>query len=109
MYILKDISHFQRHRAEVAAAQGEEEQESYESRQVRKELARRYDVVFTPDAINDYHEYSIREVDSQKMGKYVTIKGIVTRVGEMLPMMRVATYVCRTCGYENYQRVLIMD
>lgn len=41
------------------------------------------------------------------MGKYVTIKGIITRVGEMLPMMRVATYVCRSCGYENYQRVLL--
>ena len=102
------VVHFQQHRAEVAAAQGSEEQESYESRQVRKELARRYDIVFTPDTVNDYHESSIREVDSQKMGKYVTIKGIVTRVGEMLPMMRVATYVCRTCGYENYQRVWIV-
>ncbi|KAK8797943.1 hypothetical protein WA171_005472 [Blastocystis sp. BT1] len=96
---------FNQHRAEVAAAQSAEEQESFESRQVRKELARRYNIVFTPDTVNDYHEYSIREVDSQKMGKYVTIKGIVTRVGEMLPMLRVATYVCRTCGYENYQRI----
>ena len=101
--------HFQQHRAEVAAAQSAEEQESFESRQVRKELARRYNIVFTPDTVNDYHEYSIREVDSQKMGKYVTIKGIVTRVGEMLPMLRVATYVCRTCGYENYQRVMTKD
>lgn len=73
---------------------------------VRKELGRRYDVVFTPDTTNDYHEYAIRDVDSQQIGHYVTIKGIVTRVGEMLPMVRVATYICRECGYENYQRVL---
>lgn len=89
----------------MAAAQEPGTQESYESQRVRKELARRYDVVFTPDVTNDYVENAIRDVDSQRMGKYVTIKGIVTRVGEMLPMMRVATYVCRTCGYENYQRV----
>lgn len=89
----------------MAAAQSEPTQETYESRRVKKELARRYDVVFTPELDADYQEQSIREVDSQKMGKYVTIKGIITRVGEMLPMMRVATYVCRSCGYENYQRV----
>lgn len=91
----------------MAAAQTEPVEYSYESRQVKKELARRYDVVFTPDQDSDTYERSIREVDSQKMGKYVTIKGIITRVGEMLPMMRVATYVCRSCGYENYQRVLL--
>ena len=72
---------------------------------MKKELHRRYDVVFTPNTTDDYREYSIREVDSQKIGHYVTIKGIITRVGEMLPMVRVATYICRECGYENYQQV----
>ena len=92
----------------MAAAQSAPIQETYESKRVKKELARRYDVVFTPDQDSDTYERSIREVDSQKMGKYVTIKGIITRVGEMLPMMRVATYVCRSCGYENYQRVAMV-
>ena len=73
---------------------------------MKKELSRRFDVVFIPDTENDYTEYSIRQVDAHQMGKYVTIKGIVTRVGEMLPMMRVATYLCRVCGFENYQRVI---
>ena len=93
----------------MAAAQSAPIQETYESKRVKKELARRYDVVFTPELDADHLEQSIREVDSQKMGKYVTIKGIITRVGEMLPMMRVATYVCRSCGYENYQRVLAVS
>ena len=74
---------------------------------VKRELSRRYDVVFTPNTSQDYKEYSIREVDSQKIGHYVTIKGIITRVGEMLPMVRVATYICRECGFESYQRVLL--
>ena len=25
----------------------------------------------------------------------------------MLPMVRVATYICRECGFESYQRVLL--
>lgn len=86
-------------------AQSAPEKESYEEMVVRKELSRRYDVVFTPDTAHDYHEYAIRDVDSNQIGHYATIKGMVTRVGEMLPMVRVATYICRECGYENYQRV----
>ena len=86
-------------------AQSAPEKESYEEMVVRKELSRRYDVVFTPDTTHDYHEYAIRDVDSNQIGHYVTIKGMVTRVGEMLPMVRVATYNCRECGNENYQRV----
>ena len=72
---------------------------------VKRELSRRYDVVFTPNTSQDYKEYSIREVDSQKID---LIKGIITRVGEMLPMVRVATYICRECGFESYQRVLLL-
>ena len=72
---------------------------------VKKELSRRFSVVFTPNYGEDYTEYSIREVDSQQIGHYVTIRGIVTRVGAMLPLVRIATYICRECGYENYQRV----
>ena len=90
----------------MSAGQENQPKETYESYRVKKELSRRFDVVFIPDTENDYNEYSIRQVDSHQMGKYVTIKGIVTRVGEMLPMMRVATYLCRTCGFENYQRVI---
>ena len=75
---------------------------------VKRELSRRYDVVFTPNTSQDYKEYSIREVDSQKIGHYVTIKGTITRVGEMLPMVRVATYICRECRFESYQRVLLV-
>ena len=44
-------------------AQSAPEKESYEEMVVRKELSRRYDVVFTPDTTHDYHEYAIRDVD----------------------------------------------
>lgn len=41
-------------------AQSAPEKESYEEMVVRKELSRRYDVVFTPDTTHDYHEDTIR-------------------------------------------------
>ena len=68
-------------------------------------MARRYDVVFTTSYGTDFHAYAIREVDSQQIGHYVTIKGIITRVGEMLPLVRIAAYECRECHQECFQRV----
>lgn len=38
-------------------------------------------------------------------GKLVAVKGIVTRVTEVKPMMQVATYTCDQCGSETYQPV----
>ena len=68
-------------------------------------MARRYDVLFTPDVESKHAVYAIRDVDSQKIGHYVTIRGIITRVGEMLPMVRIAAYECRQCHQECFQRV----
>ena len=101
MHLFSRLFNVQRHREETNQAQDKGKATSYEQVCVEKELSRRYDVLFTPDLTHVYHEYSIREVDAQKIGHYVTIKGIVTRVGEMLPMVRVATYICRECGHEN--------
>lgn len=39
------------------------------------------------------------------IGKLITLKGIVTRVTEVKPMMTVATYTCDQCGSETYQPV----
>ena len=38
-------------------------------------------------------------------GKLVTVKGVVTRVTEVKPMMQVATYTCDQCASETYQPV----
>ena len=40
-------------------------------------MARRYDVLFTPDTESKNAVYAIRDVDSQKIGHYVTIRGIM--------------------------------
>lgn len=67
------------------------------------ELMKRYEVVFKP--LSSEKAYSIREVKAQHIGKFVTIRGIVTRSTEVKPMMVVATYTCDRCGSETYQPV----
>ena len=48
---------------------------------------------------------SVREVKAGMIGKLVTVKGIVTRVTEVKPMVVVATYSCDECGCETYQPI----
>lgn len=47
----------------------------------------------------------IRDVKAQYIGKLVTVRGVVTRITEVKPLMIVATYTCDTCGSETYQLV----
>ena len=47
----------------------------------------------------------VRDVKAKDIGKLVTITGIVTRTGEVKPMLVVATYTCDTCAAETYQPI----
>lgn len=49
--------------------------------------------------------HSLRQIRGKHIGKFVTIRGVVTRVAVVKPCMRVATYVCESCGSEVYQQV----
>ncbi|KAF0689972.1 Aste57867_18616 [Aphanomyces stellatus] len=47
----------------------------------------------------------IRDVKAAKVGSLVRIKGMVTRVSNVKPLVVVATYTCETCSFEVYQEV----
>ena len=47
----------------------------------------------------------LREVRACCVGALVTVSGIVTRVGDVKPLMEVACYTCDACGFEIYQEV----
>jgi len=51
----------------------------------------------------------VRDVKADCIGKLVTVRGIVTRVTEVKPMMVVATYSCDQCGAETYQPVSVVE
>ena len=68
-----------------------------------KMMRRRYDVRIIPRAKEK--AMAIRQVKASHIGTLVTIKGIVTRVAEVKPMMRLATYTCEQGGTEVYQEI----
>ncbi|XP_069738551.1 DNA replication licensing factor MCM7 [Phaenicophaeus curvirostris] len=67
------------------------------------ELLRRFELYFHPPSTAKARV--IREVRADSIGKLVTVRGIVTRVSEVKPMMVVATYSCDQCGAETYQPI----
>ena len=40
-----------------------------------------------------------------QVGSFVSVRGIVTRVTDVAPQVRVVCYICGVCGYESYQPV----
>lgn len=50
-------------------------------------------------------DYSVRDIKADKIGKLVTVRGIVTRCSDVMPLLIVATYTCDQCGAETFQPV----
>lgn len=66
-------------------------------------LMRRFEVRLVPGV--KMKAVPIREVKASKVGSLVRIKGMVTRVSSVKPLITVATYTCESCAYEVYQEV----
>ena len=67
------------------------------------ELMRRYEIQIIPRT--KMKAISLREVKANDIGHLVKIRGIVTRVSAVKPIVSIATYTCDACGYEIYQQV----
>ena len=48
---------------------------------------------------------AVREVKGVHLGKLITVRGIVTRVSEVKPLLLVNAYTCDVCGSETFQEV----
>ncbi|RSH95139.1 Mcm2-7 hexameric complex component [Saitozyma podzolica] len=67
------------------------------------ELMRRYNVYFRPARNND--TLAVRAVRGSHLGKLITVRGIVTRVSEVKPLLLVNAYTCDSCGNEIFQEI----
>ncbi|WPK26871.1 hypothetical protein PUMCH_004236 [Australozyma saopauloensis] len=67
-------------------------------------LTRRYHLYFSPLSSNT-KAYAVRQVKGHHVGKYITVRGIVTRVSDVKPSVLVNAYTCDKCGYEIFQEV----
>jgi DNA replication licensing factor MCM7 len=66
-------------------------------------LLRRYTVNF--EAPRKQTALAVRELHADQVGRLIRLRGIVTRVTEVKPLLVVGTYTCEQCGYEIYQEV----
>ena len=48
---------------------------------------------------------AVRDVKGAHLGKLITVRGIVTRVSEVKPLLKVNAYTCDVCGSETFQDV----
>ncbi|KAK9828231.1 hypothetical protein WJX74_004646 [Apatococcus lobatus] len=71
------------------------------------ELTRRYQVTLIPCSQDDSKQrhMRMRAVSALHVGHLVTIKGIVTHVTDVKPLIKVATYLDEDSGVEVYQEV----
>ncbi|TCD67279.1 Mcm2-7 hexameric complex component [Steccherinum ochraceum] len=66
-------------------------------------LLRRYNLYFQP--LDSDIGLAVRDVKGVYLGKLITVRGIVTRVSEVKPLLQVNAYTCDTCGSETFQDV----
>ncbi|EIW66034.1 hypothetical protein TREMEDRAFT_35470, partial [Tremella mesenterica DSM 1558] len=67
------------------------------------ELMRRYNVYFKPG--RGAEVLAVRSVKGVHLGKLITVRGIVTRVSEVKPLLLVNAYTCDSCGNEIFQEI----
>lgn len=48
---------------------------------------------------------AIRNVKGAHLGKLITVRGIVTRVSEVKPLLQINAYTCDVCGAETFQEI----
>lgn len=48
---------------------------------------------------------AVRDVKGANLGRLITIRGIVTRVSEVKPLLQINAYTCDVCGAETFQEI----
>lgn len=67
-------------------------------------LTRRYHVYFKP-LTSKIKYLSVRDIKGSQIGHYISVRGIITRVSDVKPLVLVNAYTCDKCGYEIFQEV----
>lgn len=101
----KDISHHDdvldviiHQRREKNLANGQEGQNLFPPM-----LTRRYNLYFRP--LRNDPPMRVRDVRGAHLGHLITVRGIVTRVSEVKPLLLVNAYTCDSCGTEIFQDI----
>ena len=78
-------------------------EDSDEEGPIPVELTRRYELHILPREGGKVS--AMRGVKADDVGSLVTLRGLITRVTDVAPLVQVVTYICTTCGWETYQSI----
>ena len=70
---------------------------------IPKELTRRYELIIIPGPGSKNKTIPLHQLRADQIGSLQTIKGIVVKMTDVKPFLKVASYSCDVCGYEIYQ------
>lgn len=82
------------------------EESSDPNLQIPNQLRRKYELNIMPGPNDKQKLIPLRNLKSSLIGSLVTVRGIVTKITEVKPLITVACYVCDVCGFEVYQTVI---
>lgn len=71
-------------------------------------LTRRYNLYIKPldsDYLGLGKAFAVREIRGEHLGKFITVRGISTRVSDVKPSVLVNAYTCDRCGSEVFQEI----
>jgi DNA replication licensing factor MCM7 len=88
---------------EAAAQAGDAQQDRNHG--LPPDLMRRFEVYIVPTSKTAQKQRAVRAVRAEDIGHLVAVRGMVTRVTDVRPLVSVATYTCEVCGNEVFQTV----
>ncbi len=91
------------HRESRMSARGINENEESGALRVPSALMRRYTVNFK--GLDRTPSLAVRSIHADSVGHFIRLRGIITRVTEVKPLLAVGTYTCEQCGFEIYQEI----
>lgn len=48
---------------------------------------------------------TVRQIKSENIGSLIKVSGVVTKISQVKPSIKVATYICESCGSEIFQQI----
>ncbi|CCG80809.1 MCM complex subunit Mcm7 [Taphrina deformans PYCC 5710] len=72
------------------------------------DLIRRYSMYIKPlqsEYLGLGKAFAVRDIRGEHLGKFITVRGIATRVSDVKPSVMVNAYTCDRCGSEVFQEV----
>lgn len=68
-----------------------------------REMAIRFEVHFYP--LSRIKPFPLRHIRSDHIGQLLSVRGIVIKASDVVPLVSIQAYYCNICGCESYQHV----